>query len=236
MFFWPVATFGFLFGGQRVNLKFVCYCLLIIVVNTSQKLVRMPSDQKLYGRKRKKRRFHGNQYSNKGKKLCEVTSAEANACAVIYSSDNTEDEVDNNGGGSSLSSATPTCTEKKLFNLYNISSSDSSESEVENDPSDSEDEGEEDGDLISDVVLEGYRLVDIELLNKNISAQLCCKLCGHAVRLLEVSRKGLGSKFAFSCDNKRCDTQEAFSSCPLIQVGGLEVSSVNRRASFARPT
>ena len=38
---------------------------------------------------------------------------------------------------------------------------------------------------------------------------------------------------AFHCQNKRCNKQQPFPSCPQISVGNLSVHSVNCRAAFA---
>lgn len=190
----------------------------------------MPTDTKLYGKKRKKRRFSGNQFRNKKKNVLDSSPHEE--------SDHTDTDSEKENIGAKpdrlFESVTPTRSEKKLFNIYNLPS-DSSDSEKDTDfePSDSEEEGEEDGDVVTDEVLEGYRLIDVDILAKNISTQLSCKSCGQDVTLLELSRKGLASEFVFHCVNKRCDNQTPFPSSPIIQVGNLKVSSVNRRACFA---
>lgn len=78
----------------------------------------------------------------------------------------------------------------------------------------------------------GYRMVDISILNANIASQLLCAFCHGTVTLFEVSRKGLGSGFAFHCENPLCDRQQLFPSCPQIPAGNLQVHSVNRRTLY----
>ena len=66
----------------------------------------------MYGKKRRKRCFHGNQFTKKEKKTSETNSS------VVTDFDNA-DAVDNVAGAEDmiLHSVTPTCSEKKLYNL-----------------------------------------------------------------------------------------------------------------------
>jgi len=77
-------------------------------------------------------------------------------------------------------------------------------------PESSEDEDGEEAQISQD--LRGYRLIDVDILKRNILSQLSCTFCHSEVNLSEIERKGLGSKFAFMCQNKNCDRQQAFSS------------------------
>ena len=86
----------------------------------------------------------------------------------------------------------------------------------------------------ADGVLEGYRLINLDILGRNICAQLSCKFYGDDIEIMELERKGLSSKFVFHCKNRECDNQNPFPSCPLIEVGNLSVSLVNRRAHFEK--
>ena len=93
-------------------------------------------------------------------------------------------------------------------------------------PASSEDEDGEEAHINQD--LHGYRLIDVEILS-----QLWCAFCHSEVNLSETERQGLRSKFAFMCQNKNCDRQQASSSCPVIPAGNVSVYSVNRRSAFA---
>ena len=95
----------------------------------------------------------------------------------------------------------------------------------------SEDEDGEEAHISQD--LHGYKLIDVDILNRNILSQLSYAFCHSKVNLSENERKGLESKFAFMCQNKNCDRQQAFSSCPIIPVGNVSVYSVNRCSAFA---
>ena len=85
---------------------------------------------------------------------------------------------------------------------------------VNDGPESSEDEDGEEAHISQD--LHGYRLIDVDILNRNILSQLSCAFCHSEVNLSEIERKGLGSKFAFNFQNKNCDRQQAFSSCPVM--------------------
>ena len=95
----------------------------------------------------------------------------------------------------------------------------------------SEDEDGEEAHISQD--LHGYKLIDVDILNRNILSQLSCAFCHSEVNLSEIERKGLGSKFAFNFQNKNCDRQQAFSSCPVMPAGNVSVYSVNRCSAFA---
>ena len=81
--------------------------------------------------------------------------------------------------------------------------------------------------------LQGYRLIDIELFAANLASKLVCGFCHSQISLIETSRKGLASEFAFHCVNRHCNGQESFPSCAHISAGNVRVSSVNRKAAFA---
>ena len=86
----------------------------------------------------------------------------------------TDTEPTNDPKDNHFSSATPTTCEKKLSNLYSFVE-DSSVSDCKSEPSDSEEEGDDEDGAIVDGVLEGYRLVDLDILSRNIGVQLSCK-------------------------------------------------------------
>lgn len=186
----------------------------------------MPGGEKLRGKKRRKRRYHGNQFDKK--RVC--TNESTVPDLAVYKHDK-EELITESGDAKDVT--TPTCSEKKLFNVYNLPCDSSSSSSSESESSDSGEEDEEDGDVEIDDRLEGYRLIDVNILNRNIAAQLSCKFCGQDVSLHEIGRAGLASEFSFQCENKRCNSQQPFLSCPPIEAGNLQISSVNRRACFA---
>ena len=95
----------------------------------------------------------------------------------------------------------------------------------------SEDEDGEEAHISQD--LHGHRLIDVDILNRNLLSQLSCACCHSEVNLSEIERKGLGSKFAFNFQSKNCNRQQAFSSCPVMPAGNVSVYSVNRRSAFA---
>ena len=132
------------------------------------------------------------------------------------------------------SNATPTLSrsEKKIHNIYKLLDDSSGESGAEQSGNDSE---YSDNDLVLDQEenLEGNRIIDVEILNQNMMSQLVCGLCHSNVSLIELDRKGLASKFAFHCSNVRCSGGQSFPSCEQIDVGNLQVSSVNHRAALA---
>ena len=70
----------------------------------------------------------------------------------------------------------------------------------------SEDEDGEEAHISQD--LHGYRLIDVEILSRNILSQLWCAFFHSEVNLSETERQGLRSKFAFMCQNKNCDRQQ----------------------------
>ena len=81
--------------------------------------------------------------------------------------------------------------------------------------------------------LHGNRIIDADILSAKVSASTVCRFCHGELDFIEVSRKGLGSEFAFHCNNKHCNQQTSFHSCEQIPVGSLSVSSINRRSVFA---
>ena len=131
---------------------------------------------------------------------------------------------------------TPNRSAMKPYNMYDVSKS------VCDSPGDSSDS--DGGDTDSDVSdngtkethnqdLHGYRLIDVDILNHYILPQLSCAFGHSKVSLFQVERRGLGCKFAFMCKNKKCDRQQAFPSCPMIQEGNVSVYSANRHSPFA---
>lgn len=131
-------------------------------------------------------------------------------------------------------SATPTRSDIKIHNLYNILDEPESDKEV-SDTSDSDcsDTDSEECVNIGHKYL-GNRIIDFEILSQNISKQLLCRFCHSDVSLIEISRRGLGSELAFHCSNKRCKKGESFFSCEMISTGNLPpVCSINRRATLA---
>lgn len=188
----------------------------------------MSCDPKRRGKRRQKRTFHGNRWTKKARNdeeatLCADSDSDGDEASLIR-----QDEPCTN----SSPSATPTRSEVKLQNLYAVMKDSSDESSDETELSDSESE-DNDETVIIEQELDGYRLIDIAILNQNVSSQLACTFCHGSVQLLEVKRKGLGSELAFHCENPACNRQRSFPSCPQITAGNLSVHSVNRRATFA---
>ena len=133
----------------------------------------------------------------------------------------------------------PTRSEQKLQHqdLYKLNldcSCDESDSEGENE-SVSESEGNEEScdANVGVETPEGNRIIDVKILGAQISSNLVCGHCHHAVQLFEAETKGLASTFAFHCVNKHRNRQPAFSSSPQITVSNSVVNVVNRRAAFA---
>lgn len=182
----------------------------------------MPSDQKLRGKRPKKRKFHGNQHSKAS--VCKKTKA---ADYDENTTDTARGEKDNVVPSSS-GDATPTRSARKVsqgreayFDLEN--------EQRENDGGDEFNLGCD----ITDIDQTGSRIFDMDILNMNISSSVVCRYCKQSVRLLEVKRKGLGSHFAFHCESETCDRQTSFPNCAVSQVKNLENYSINRRALLA---
>lgn len=185
----------------------------------------MSTDSKPRRTPKRKRTYHGNQWTKKA--AVDVDVLPEPSCSSVV------DELHNDKTSEtsvSEQNATPTRSEIKLQNLYNILK-DSSDEEEEDEEGECEDNDSE-AELCSDQVY-GYRFIDIEILNQNIVSKLCCGFCRSSVRLIEVSRKGLGSQLAFHCDDEKCNKQESFTTCPESSVGNSSVYTVNRRAAFA---
>lgn len=124
------------------------------------------------------------------------------------------------------SSATPTRSEVKLQNLYDIikeSSDEFSDSIETDDETDSVDLEEIDVDLSEVSQTQGYRLIDLTILNQNVQSQLVCRFCQNGVQLIEVKQAGLGSEFVFHCENSACVSQTSFPSCPQMLLGPTRV-------------
>lgn len=135
----------------------------------------MPSDPKQCGKRKKKRRFQGNQH----KKLKSVPDEVENERDVTDETGNeesvhvetTDDSQPSTSGIKTLPSATPTRSEIKILNKYNKheeSSSDSISSDSDSDEGNSEDES-------LNEELEGNRIIDVAILNQNISTHLLCR-------------------------------------------------------------
>jgi hypothetical protein len=178
----------------------------------------MPSDKKLHGKRRSKRQFRGNQFTNGNndeKNTGENSSSNVNVC-------NEENYFTTSSHINSIKeSATPTRTELKLHNMFAL------QCETSDDSSNSDSDS---GNIYNCVTvteeLHGNRIIDVDILNNSMS-QVVCKHCHGEVKLHEVERKGLGSKFTFMCNNRHCE-REVFSSCPMIPVGNYSVYSINR--------
>ena len=87
-------------------------------------------------------------------------------------------------------------------------------------PESSEDEDGEEAQISQD--LRGYRLIDVDILKRNILSQLSCTFCHSEVNLL-------------SCVKTRTvtDNRHFPQSCPIIPAGNVSVYSVSRRSAFA---
>ncbi|KAK7106360.1 hypothetical protein V1264_017625 [Littorina saxatilis] len=197
----------------------------------------MPSDKKRRGKRRATIAFHGNVYTKKAKTR-DVVGLEVND-EVICEGKNVQPQsqcstTKDDSKSESKSATPPTRSEMKLHDMYAVSKK---EYEADNMDSDSEyscdDEDDDDEQAVTSQALHGYRLIDVDILNSNISSQLSCSFCQGNVSLFEVERKGLGSKFAFMCESRNCDSQQDFPSCPIIQEGNVSVYSVNRHSAFA---
>jgi hypothetical protein len=189
----------------------------------------MSGNKKMRGKRPMKRRFCGNKYTKKQKTdyECELEFEEETVdvsvltreqeCAIV----STSQQV----------GATPTRSQMKIQNLYQVITDSGSSSDSSTDDSDGDLEEQEVLEVEQD--LQGYRLVDIELFGANLASKLVCGFCHSQVQLIEICRKGLSSEFAFHCQNQYCNGQESFPSCAQISAGNVKVSSVNRRAAFA---
>jgi hypothetical protein len=192
----------------------------------------MPSDRKHGPSKPKKRKFVGNQYTNKPKTSGNSGESSGHVNISLTS------PVLSSTSGSIDDTATPTRSEQKLQDMYKLMfdcTDDSDSDGTESDSSDGDNDGEEEKDYVEENVLlekpQGNRIIDVEILCDNIASNLVCRHCRKNVTLVEVVRKGLASTFAFQCSN--CDRQPSFSSSPQIPVGNGAVNIVNRRAAFA---
>ena len=131
---------------------------------------------------------------------------------------------------------TPNQSAMKPYNMYDVSKSacdspgDSSDSDGGDTDSDVSDDGTKE---THNQDLHGYRLIDVDILNRYILPQLSCAFCHSKVSLFQVERRGLGCKFAFMCKNKKCDRQQVFPSCPMISEENVSVYSANRHSAFA---
>ena len=76
----------------------------------------MSTDTKQYGKRRRKRKFHGNQHSKK------PANETKNILTPLFSNGNIESETDESVDTdvTSLKTATPTTSERKLHNLYSL--------------------------------------------------------------------------------------------------------------------
>lgn len=192
----------------------------------------MSQDRKYGPSKAKKRKFCGNQYTNRqktvenGMLLCDHVSIVSSSLCQLTDTP----EKDHEQG------ATPTRSEQKLHHLYDLMFESSTE-EVDEEESDNSSESEAEEDCVVEnigvVDPEGNRIIDVGILSKTVSSHLMCSHCHHTVKFMEIERKGLASKFTFHCSNKHCDKQPAFSSSPQTNVGNASVNLVNRRAAFA---
>lgn len=193
----------------------------------------MSTDPKRRGKRQKKRKFYGNQYTKPSESSVSVTVSDTTVSQV---SNNTS-SVSSNICVSSTS-ATPTTTERKIgehykdFLDFEKELKKGNEAHFSDTDTDSVDDHLDD-DLVSEFVPHGSRIIDVDLLGLNISNNLLCRFCKKPVKLIETDRQGLGSKLAFHCDTKKCSKQQSFPTCSLFHVNNLTNYSINRRSVFA---
>lgn len=76
----------------------------------------------------------------------------------------------------------------------------------------------------------GYRIVDIDILSKVISNNLCCKMCGSDVELSETRVHGLSSVFQISC--KKCNELKSFRNSRMMGEKS-NIPEINMRFTYA---
>ena len=125
----------------------------------------MTTDKKLRVKQPRKRSFHGNRYTKRVRSETEDVCSDGTSVFGINGSEcGVSVDV-------AVESATPTRSEQKISNIYDIMKESSDE---ESDSSDSEIE-DESGELAQDMT--SNRIIDIELLNQNIMSQVVCAFC-----------------------------------------------------------
>ena len=196
--------------------------------------------RKARGKRSNSRKFYGNRFKKRAREQLQneasSSSSSSESETETVSANKELESADVSVNKATCADATPTRTERKLKNLYCSSSSDETDSEsydCDTDTNSDSDDSASDSEILLEQQLEGYRLIDVDILNRNVSSQLKCKFCGGDVSLHEIERKGLGCNFAFLCTSKKCDKQQAFPSCPIIAAGNVSVYSVNRHSAFA---
>lgn len=188
------------------------------------------------GSRAKKRKFVGNQHVRKAKE-CKIDGLQASLDldqAELQQRNSVEVEI-NQVSDIDLESesgpATPTSrSAMKLKLMYEVMNEENTHSDDDLDQELGEDESCDDD--------EGFRIISLSVLKKQISDRLCCNVCHQSVKLEETERSGLGSKFDFRCQNKKCSSKalSPFSSDPLVNInhsGSIAVHSMNRRSALA---
>lgn len=162
----------------------------------------MANDQKLRGKRPKKRKFLGNQHT----KAVEQPAMKKPVVAV----ENPQFE-----STSKSSCATPTTCEKKITTLK-------TDLEQKQDADKYSDCEEFDSSEVS--VPHSNRIIDMDILGANVSESVVCRFCKKPVQLVETDRQGLGSMLTFNCGNKRCQTkQKPFPTCSLTPANNLTI-------------
>ncbi len=116
-------------------------------------------------------------------------------------------------------------SEKKIMTALSIPHN---ESDARSSSSDSDDDS--DSDSYNKREMNGYRIIDIGILNKAVTNNVVCRFCKAPVSLIETDCRGLGSTYNFVCNNN-CEQLCSFPSCPT--EGNLQRYTVNKRAIFS---
>ena len=170
----------------------------------------MPPKRKFRSIPRKKKKFKGNQYQKKEKKIETDTSRKEDLAEVSGDSNSDGEHVETDKVGTLKS--LPASVRKMKAELSD-SSEESSEEELKN--------------------LNGFRLMDIAILAAVIES-LRCSLCkqGHIVfEEDEKSKMGLASLFILKCTTRKCSFYKSFYTSD--KTNNSKAFEVNRRAVLA---
>ena len=210
----------------------------------------MSSDKK-HLKRLKKRKFHGNRFTQKIDLDVETTgSVEIDGDLDLDSEQSSKGQVVDQNIGLDLCKTTsrstpetkhatpittppPSSSSKKLQKLYGLDLSDrDDETETDSNTYNCEDEEH----ATSRSSCSGYRMIDLELLISAIASNLVCRFCHQEVKMEEIERQGLGSIFQCSCFNRSCTKQSSISPDPQISINqsqSIHIHSINRRTAFA---
>ena len=144
----------------------------------------MPSDPKRRGKRTPKPTFHGNRYTKKVRIDCNETTESVESDKEV----NSDQECSKSDESKPEAQTTPTRSAMKLYNMYGVSKSvcDSSEDSSDSDCGDTDNDVSDDGtEETHNQDLHGYRLIDVDILNRNILSQLSCAFCHSEVSLFK---------------------------------------------------